>query len=61
MTIEMLVICDDEGNSGILTSPVVKLQPGNVHWNGFSPLCVRECVSERSQLGKKEDRRAEHT
>lgn len=29
-----------------LTSPVVKLHPGQVHLKGFSPVWVRECVSE---------------
>lgn len=28
-----------------LTSPVVKLHPGQVHLKGFSPVWVRECVS----------------
>lgn len=28
-----------------LTSPVVKVHPGQVHLKGFSPVWVRECVS----------------
>lgn len=45
MTVTTLATCIDRWRFGEPTSPVVKLHPGNVHWNGFSPLWVRECVS----------------